>query len=265
MNTKIRTALFLAGFLAVTAIAKESVTLRINYSNKQHCVYGIEYTSQGEFKQKGVISKKNTGVNCIMSAIVAEQNRVTVKVDTVGIKSDFYDSVKIAKLHESVMKTTYSLTTVDGYPAIDTSIRVPEEDYMEWDLYRQLVKLLPSVPDKSIRPGYTWEQTIVLPMQTARGTVPCELYRFYTFKKRHGDTAMISWNFRYAPAENATDSTNPLKEIPIGGKGSGTALISISDNCILSADMGFSTPIAVINDITVTWRERAVFTLKRCK
>jgi hypothetical protein len=258
-------ALLLAGLLSTAAFGKEGITLKINYSNKQQCLYGIEYTSQGDFKQKGTITKKNTGVNCIMSATITENNRVNIKVDTVGIKSDFYDSAKIAKLHESVMKTAYSLTTVDGYPAIDTSIKVPEQDYMEWDLYRQLVKLLPTVPDKSIRPGYTWEQTIVLPMQTARGRVPCELYRFYTFKKRHGDTATISWNFRYAPADNAVDSTDPLKEIPIGGKGSGTALISIRDNCILSADMGFSTPIAEISGITVTWRERAVFKLKYCK
>jgi hypothetical protein len=265
MNSKIWISLLVAGCLATTAFGKKSVVLRINYSNKQRCIYGIEYTSQGDFKQKGTITKKNTGVNCLLSATVAEQNRVTVKVDTVGIRSDFYDEAKIVKIRENLMKSTYTLTTVDGYPSIDTSEKMPAGDYLEWDLYRQLVKLLPTVPDQSIRPGYTWEQTIILPMQTARGRVPCELYRFYTFKKIHRDTATISWNFRYAPAENAIDSTNPLEEIPIGGKGSGTALISIRDNCILSADMGFSTPVAVINDITVMWRERAVFTLKYCK
>jgi hypothetical protein len=102
-------------------------------------------------------------------------------------------------------------------------------------------------------------------MQTARGTVPCEMYRFYTFKKLKRDTATISWNFRYAPADNAVDSTNPLEEVPIGGTGSGQALISVRNQCLVSADMGFSTPVAKINGINVTWRERAVFKLKSCK
>jgi hypothetical protein len=53
--------------------------------------------------------------------------------------------------------------------------------------------------------------------------------------------------------------------VPIGGHGSGLALISVRHKCLLMADMGFSTPVAKINDISVTWRERAVFKLKSCK
>jgi hypothetical protein len=265
MVTKHGVALLVAGFLATTACGKEAIMLKINYSGKQECAYRIEYTSQGNYKQKGTITKKTTGVNCVSSAIITGENRLSLKVDTVVIKSDLYKEEKIKEMHDNLMKSTYSLSLSNGYPAIDTTAKLPASDYLEWDLYRQLIKLLPILPEKSIRPGYTWEQTITVPMKTARGTVPCELYRFYTFKKIHRDTATIVWNFRYAPADNAVDSTNALEDVPIGGTGSGTALVDAKNYCLLSADMGFSTPVAVVNDIQVTWRERAVFALKRCK
>jgi hypothetical protein len=265
MKKQYTAAVLAAAFLASAAIAKPAVALKINYSGKQICSYRIEYTSQGEYKQKGQITKKKTGVNCVSSAVITGENRVTIKMDTVSIKSDLYDEEKIKEIHESIMKSSYSLMLTDGYPVIDTSVGLPVSDYLSWDIYRQLIKLLPVLPEESIRPGYTWEQFVTVPMKTARGTIPCELYRFYTFKKLKGDTATISWNFRYAPADNAVDSTNALEEVPIGGKGSGTALISVRSKCLLSVDVGFSTPVAVIKDISVTWRERAVFKLKSCK
>jgi hypothetical protein len=265
MRIKHAAAVLAVTFLAAAAFGKPAVALRINYEGKQVCSYRIEYTSQGEYKQKGTITKKTTGVNCVSSAIVSGDNKVTIKMDTVSIKSDLYNEEKINEIHESIMKSTYSLQLTDGYPTIDTSAGLPVSDYLSWDIYRQLIKLLPVLPEESIKPGYTWEQTITVPMKTARGTIPCEMYRFYTFKKLKRDTATISWNFRYAPAENAVDSSNPMEEVPIGGHGSGLALISVRHKCLLMADMGFSTPVAKINDISVTWRERAVFKLKSCK
>ena len=253
-----------AGMLSTTAFGK-SVTLTIDYRGKQQCMYAVEYTSRGDYKQKGAVTKKTTGVNCTVAAGIDDNGKLKVKIDTVAISSDIYDNVKIAKVKENLLKKDYELSVDNGYPAIDTASKLPAAEYLEWDLYRQLIKLLPILPEKPIKVGYTWEQTITVPMQTPRGSVSCELYRFYTFKKMKGDTATIIWNFRYAPADNAIDSTNALADIPIGGTGSGTALVDVGNKCLISADMGFSTPVATVNDIQVTWRERAVFQLKRCK
>ena len=265
MIKKYFAGMLIGGFLSVAVSGEKEIILKMDYSGKQQCVYGIEYTSQGNFKQKGVMTKKNTEVNCLISATVADRNRLAIKVDTVFVKSDFIKGPKLITLRQSILKTNYVLTLVNGYPSIDTAAKIPVTDYLEWDLYRQLIKMLPAIPDKPVQPGFTWENTVTLPLRTARGAIPCELYRFYTFKKLQGDTATISWNFRYAPAENAVDSTNALEEIPVGGNGSGMALIDVRNKCLLGADMGFSTPVAVINDISVTWRERAVFTLKQSK
>jgi hypothetical protein len=265
MNNRYAAALLMIAVMAAAAFGKPAVSLKINYEGKQICSYRLEYTSQGEYRQKGQITKKKTGVNCVSSAVVTGENKVKIKMDTVTIESDMYGEEKIKEIREKIMRSTYSLQLTDGYPVIDTTAGMPVSDYLSWDIYRQLIKLLPVLPEERVKPGYTWEQTVTIPMKTARGTIPCELYRFYTFKKLKKDTATISWNFRYAPADNAVDSTNPLEEVPIGGKGSGRALISVRKSCLLSVDVGFSTPVAVIKDISVTWRERAVFKLKSCK
>jgi hypothetical protein len=265
MNNRYAAALLMIAVMAAAAFGKPAVSLKINYEGKQICSYRLEYTSLGEYRQKGQITKKKTGVNCVSSAVVTGENKVKIKMDTVTIESDMYGEEKIKEIREKIMRSTYSLQLTDGYPVIDTTAGMPVSDYLSWDIYRQLIKLLPVLPEERVKPGYTWEQTVTIPMKTARGTIPCELYRFYTFKKLKKDTATISWNFRYAPADNAVDSTNPLEEVPIGGKGSGRALISVRKSCLLSVDVGFSTPVAVIKDISVTWRERAVFKLKSCK
>jgi hypothetical protein len=200
-----------------------------------------------------------------MSATIVDSTKATAKLDSVKINSTLFNETRIGEIREKLLKTDFSIRLEKGAPTIDTSSKIPAADYIEWDLYRQLVKLLPKLPEKPIKPGYTWEDVGIVPMQTAAGNVPCEIYRFYTFKKISGDTATIVWNFRFAPADNADDKTNALEAVPIGGKGSGSAIIDVRNKRLISADMGFSTPVAKINETSVTWQERAVFSLKGCK
>jgi hypothetical protein len=253
-------------FFLTGAVAAKEFTIMIDLNGKGgQCSYRVEYTSRGNFKDKAATTLKTTGVSCIGNAVAVDSSKLTVKLDSVKIKSTLYTDEKIAEIKSKLLKTDFSLHLDNGAPAIDTGSKVPAADYIAWDLYRQLIKLLPAMPDKPIKPGFTWENTIVVPIQTAGGTMPCELYRYYTFKKIKGDTATIVWNFRFAPTDNAVDKTNALEEVPIGGNGSGSAIIDVRNKRLISADMGFSTPVAKVNGISVSWQERAVFTLKRSK
>lgn len=265
MVNKISTGLLFIAFLSGSLPAKE-FTLMVDLNGKGgQCAYRIDYTSRGIFKDKGTTSEKTTGVSCIMKTTNSDSTKLTAKLDSVKIQSTQYDETKIADIKSKLLKTDFSIRLDKGSPAIDTASKIPASDYIAWDLYRQLVKLLPTMPDKPVKPGYTWENSMVVPLQTAGGNVPCEMYRFYTFKKIKGDTATIVWNFRFAPANNASDTTNALEEVPVGGNGNGSAAIDVKNKRLISADMSFSTPVATINKISVTWQERAVFTLKQCK
>lgn len=229
------------------------------------CTYRIEYTSRGNFRDKAGTTQKTTGVSCLLRATAVDSTKMTAKLDSVKIKSTLYNEAKIEDIKDKLLKTDFSVKLDKGSPVIDTASKIPASDYIAWDLYRQLIKLLPSLPDKAIKPGYTWENIIIVPMQTSVGSIPCEFYRFYTFKKIKGDTATIVWNFRFVPTNNVADSTNALEDVPIGGNGSGSAVVDVQSKRLISADMGFSTPVAKVGGIEVNWQERAVFTLKGCR
>jgi hypothetical protein len=260
---------FIAGAITLAPLAKDAkdnaVTLKMDYSGKRLCGYVVDYASKGNFKQKNAVSIKTTDVRCVISSAHEMQDLLFVKVDSIAIKSDLYKEDVKKDLREKLLKSNYSLSLVNGFPSIDTTTELPAEGYLEWDLYRQLAKLLPILPNKPIKPGFTWERTFTLPLRTARGKVSCEVYRFYTFNKLLGDTAVISWNFRYSASKKSMVGEDALNQIPVAGKGSGSAVLDVRNHCILKAEMDFSTPVAILGDVNVTWQEKAVCTLINCK
>ena len=238
--------------------------LTIDYAGKRQCSYLAEYTSQGNFKQKDLVSKKSTSVRCVLFLSAAGPKRLSIKVDSIFVRSDVFNEKMQKDLRQTLKKSTYSLSLEHGFPALDSTAAIPMAGYAAWDLYRHLSKLLPALPDKPVKPGFTWERTMTLPLQTARGIVSCETYRSYIFSKLQGDTATVNWQFTYS-AGKKTDGSDVSKEIPVSGKGKGSALIDVARHCVLSASMDFTTPVAAIGDVSVTWTERADFTLVECK
>jgi hypothetical protein len=268
INKKIL-SVFLTGIFTFAPLAKDAkdnaVILKMDYTGKRLCGYVVDYTSKGNFKQKSAVSAKTTDVRCVVSAAHEMQDLLFVKVDSIAIKSDMYKEDVKKDLREKLLKSNYALSLVNGFPSIDTTTEMPAEGYLEWDLYRQLAKLLPMLPNKPIKPGFSWERTFVLPLRTARGAVSCEIYRSYTFNKLRGDTAMISWNFKYTAGKKSADSADALNQIPVAGKGGGSAILDVRNHCILRAEMDFTTPVAVVGDVSVTWQEKASCTLNGCK
>ena len=258
--------LFLLLALFSSALSAKEISVMVDMNGKGGlCTYRIEYTSRGNFKDKAGITEKTTGVSCLMRATAIDSTKLLAKLDSVKIKSTLYNAAKIQDIKSKLLNTDFSIKMDHGSLTIDSTSKIPASDYIAWDLYRQLVKMLPTLPDKPIKPGYTWEDIGVVNLQTQGGTVPCEIYRFYTFKKMKGDTATIVWNFRFVPTNNYKDTTNALEDVPVGGNGSGSAVIDVRNKQLVGADMGFSTPVAKVGGISVTWQERAVFTLKGCK
>jgi len=182
----------------------------------------------------------------------------------VTVKSDVYKEDVRKEIKDKIAGSEYSLSLANGYPSLDTGAAIPASASLEWDLYRQLSKLLPVLPAKPVKPGFTWERTDVFPMKTARGTVSCEVYRAYVLKSLSGDSATITWKFRYSGTGGTADSS-VLTQIPVYGTGNGTALIDIRKGLIEHADMNFTTPVAVVGDVSVVWHEKAEMRLVEVK
>lgn len=259
MKKKLLSALVLFCILSINNCTKEdTLTLKLDYSNKDQWLYTIEYKSQGLFTQGDSTTQLTNGISCRLSGSTADAGKLTVKTENIVVTSDMLNDEETQQLTEKLSNAQYSLNLVDGQPSIDTTAELPAGSFPEWDIYTQLAKLLPTLPDKPIQPGFTWERTATIPLKTIQGTIPCEIYRFYTFDTLSANIALISWKFRYSADEQALDSITMTKQIPVAGDGSGSAQIDIKNNIILQAEMEFKTPVATIGEVTVNWQENAV-------
>jgi hypothetical protein len=258
-------ALFTLAASGKDKMTADGVLLKADYGAKQTWMYSVEYTSQANFRQKSSNTAKATEIRCMLVGQKKDMKELGVKVDRIYIKSDIYNDSLKNEISDKLSKADYSLSLANGFPSIDTSVEIPASSYLEWDLYRQLSKLLPLLPAKPVKPGFAWERTDVFPMKTARGKVSCEVYRNYTFDKLLGDTAMISWKFRYAGSGKSMDKASAMKEIPVFGTGNGSAVLDIKNGCILIAEMNFTTPVADVGDISIVWHENAKIKLTEAK
>lgn len=257
------TALPFIAIIAITSLstfakdkpASDGVVLKVEYSAQKQWTYAVTYTSQGNFRQKATNSAKSSEIQCILTVTKNNAKKLGVKADSVSIKSDIYKEDLQKEIREKLLKADYALSLTNGFPSIDTSLEIPASNYLEWDLYRQMAKLLPALPAKPVKPGFTWERTDAFPMNTPRGKVLCEVYRNYTFGVLAGDSAMISWKFRYSGTGKPDSSA--LSDVPVFGTGNGTAVLDIKRGCILNAEMNFTTPVAVVGDVSIVWHEKA--------
>lgn len=266
MKKKLLSVLVLFYVLSISNCTKEdTLTLKLDYSKKDQWLYTIEYKSQGLFTQGDSTTQLTNGISCGLSGSTAGAGKLTVRIENIVVTSDMLNDEETQQLTEKLSNARYSLNLVDGQPSIDTTAELPAGSFPEWDIYTQLAKLLPALPSKTTQPGFTWERTVSLPIKTIQGTLPCEVYRFYTFDSLSASTAFISWQFRYSAEEKALDSTNYLKQIPVAGNGSGTAQIDVKNNILLQAEMDFKTPVATIGEVTVNWQEHAVMKYESSK
>ncbi len=245
----------------MTSCQKEKImSLKVDYRAEKQYTYSIAYTSQGLFTQDDSTTTMNTVLNSRLTGKATAGDKLHLTVENLQITSDMLTDEEKEKVTEKLSKAEYNLTLQEGSPTIDTSAEMPSGSFPEWDLYRQFLRLLPELPSANAEPGFTWERTATLPLATVHGTIPCEIYRSYTFDSLslENATGYISWQFRYSTDKSVIDSTNFMKQIPVAGNGTGSAQIDIKKHIISQADMQFETPLAKIGEVSVNWREQAV-------
>ncbi len=262
MKIKTLSICIITSVMILTSCTKEKGTfLKIDYSSKENWEYSVNYTSQGIFTQGDSITTKNTSINCSLAGNKAlESDKLALKVKGIEIASDMFDDEVKQQLTKQLLKAEYSLLIQEGYPTFDTDKALPAGSFLEWDLYLQFSRLMPLLPTKAVEPGFTWERSLTLPLQTAVGNVPCEVYQNYTFDSLSTDNkiAYISWQFRYSAEQQFLDSVDFFKQIPVAGNGSGAVELDLKNKCIQRAEMDFKSPIATIGEVKVDWREHAV-------
>ncbi|MBD3321934.1 MAG: hypothetical protein GF350_12630 [Chitinivibrionales bacterium] len=242
-----------------------SPLLKLDYSKGKSWTYTISYNSECIFAHKDKTETKNTSLDCTLNGSVSRsKDRLSFSIADVSVESELYDADVQKSIVDNLSEATLDLALVDGAPEIDTVPDFSSEGLPEWNIYIQFSKLLPDMPKQSIKEGFTWERSVTLPVKTAQGTALCEIYRLYKVENiaSKEKTAEISWRFRYATTDKKESGESLKKYVPIGGKGTGTAVIDIKNKVIRKASVEFETPVAKVDNSNVNWKEKAELTLQ---
>ncbi len=261
MKTHILLSVLIAA--SITTAANKTVLLKLNYAAKQNWTYALDYKSECLFSGVGPETSKKTAITCdITGELSTEKDKILTRTANFNIESDLYDSSVISSLTEKTSSVNYALNLIDGSPVVENNIDL-SDGAPEWNIYMQLARLIPDMPQQPVKKGYTWDRNASLPLQSPYGKIQCEIYRLFKVEKisSKGDSVEISWQFKYSSSEKF-DSTRITKYVPVAGSGSGNAIIDVTNGFIIKASMEFQTPVAKINKARINWTEKAILTYK---
>jgi hypothetical protein len=249
-------------FLIVSAVSARKAWLRLDYREQRDYPYFLAYDSKCVIDEGESKSEIRTRITCKLLGIPEENgSRINFLVDSTRVRSELFDSSQQQSLIRKLNGSKLGLALIAGCPVVDTLSSFSVSELSEWDLVIQFAKLLPDIPNRPVRKGYTWERNAVHPINTSLGKIPCEVYRLYEVDSlsNRGKRAHISWHFRYAAADLAVDTSNILKRVPVSGKGKGSAVFDVQNEKLLLAKITFATPVAESGDVKITWYERTIF------
>lgn len=240
---------------------KRKAHLRLDYARDTEWSYTMDYRARCVIAEQGTSSDINSRITCrLAGAPDADGTRLAFTIDSVTIDSELYEDEQKARIIQKLTGAELGLALIRGCPVVDTLSTFSAGQLSEWDLVIQFAKLLPDVPMRRVRVGYTWERSGVHPLETSLGEIPCEVYRAYRVDSLSvsGDSAFISWRFRYAAANLAVDTSAILKRVPVSGTGRGMAVIDVTDGTLVLAKVSFRTPLASVGDTQVYWIDKTV-------
>ncbi|MBD3315213.1 MAG: hypothetical protein GF344_05455 [Chitinivibrionales bacterium] len=235
--------------------------VHLDYTRPKQWSYAMNYRAKCVIDEGGSNSNIDTRIMCRLTGKPnPDDSRLTFCIDSAAMNSGLYNPEQQEKIIDKLTGSRMGLALIRGCPVVDTLSSFSAEELSEWDLVIQFAKLLPDVPMRPVRKGYTWERNGIHPINTSLGTIPCEVYRSYKIEKLSArrDTAFISWRFRYAAADLAVDTSSILKRVPVSGTGGGTASIEVNDGTLLKAEVNFRTPLARVGDTKVYWTDNTV-------
>ncbi len=256
-----------AAFFPVSCQKDAAVSLAVDFTSQDVWQYTLTCDIGGTFTVGDSISDLSSTIECLFVGKKTENhNQLLLKAENVDIVSNVLDDVEINHVTDQMYNASYTVALNYDLSNPHDSLLVPMSGMAEWDLYRQLIKVLPSLPDKSVRPGFSWEREKQFPLTTSQGSATCEVYQSFTFDSvrttaSDNKRAYISWLFRYAVDEARFDTASHINRLPLAGNGKGAAVLSIDTKSLISADMVFTTPACSLSDVSVQWEEKASLVL----
>ena len=244
-----------------------AVSLSVDFTLRDRWVYTFDVDIGGTFSRKDSLSSMATSIRSNLVGFSSNKNEyLVVRAENISITSNVLDTAEINDIRELIRDAEYTVALKEGFPLSYDSAIVSLAGFGEWDLYRQLLKVLPSLPQKPVKPGFNWEREWQFPLRTSQGEAGCEVYQSFTFDSLQimpGEKklACISWVFRYAVDPKQFEDSSRIEQLPLSGNGKGIAVIDVTEKALLKAEMTFVTPVCTLPHLTVQWEEKASLAL----
>ena len=241
----------------------EAVSLAINFTQAAAWTYDFSCVIRGCFNWPDSTGALVSELDCRLRGhreAAANTGSLVVVAESVLVKSNFLAPEEAENIRRQITGSRLPVRFNGTMPVPEDSITLPMFGLGEWDIYRQLAKVAPALPEGKVKPGYIWERERKLPLSTSFGTASCNLYQSFTFDSLFSAGsaryAAISWRFRYAVSPPDGDSLDIIDNLPRAGTGEGRAVIDVGRALLMSAEVDFVTPEAAFRDVNVRWEER---------
>jgi hypothetical protein len=244
-----------------------AVTLAVDLTSQQHWDYKFSFKVGGQFSVPDSVSRLFSTIHCLLTCHVIENKRyLEVKVDNLHVTSSILDSSEVWHITNQIKDAKYLISLHNGFPNPKDSIIISAAKFDDLGLYQQLLRIFPSLPEKAVQPGFSWERDRMLPLSTSQGVAMCNVYQSFTFDSLGSSVdnnkyAYVSWLFRHSVDSDHIDTASLLKDLPSYGNGKGFAVVDIENKKLVTAEMAFTTPTCSLPDLSVNWEEVAILEL----
>ncbi len=242
---------------------RDAVKLSVDFNKAETWKYDFSCTINGNFDWPDSSAVLSSRLDCRLVGHRTPNGapgELEVSATDVNVSSGFLDTSELQNIRKQVAGTHMKIRFNGKVPIPADTVSLPVFGLGEWDIYRQLIKVAPTLPEGRVHPGYSWEREREMPLETSFGKADCSLYQsfrfdslFYEGKERY---AALSWKFKYSVNPPRGDSSNITARLPQSGSGTGRAVLDIDGSRVLSAEIDFMTPQASFKDMNVRWEER---------
>jgi hypothetical protein len=244
---------------------RDSVELGVDFTARDTWAYDFALSVGGRVTMGDSVSSYSNRLRCRLTGRgdSTDPSLVHVTTDSVSVETGLNEgeSDELRRLLES-FEISFSLR--EGIVGLGDSATIPIVKVGRRDLYRYFVKMLPLLPQGLVRPGFTWERQMDIPLTSQDGDGALwHLYESFRFDSlasvgTGGRKAYVSWLFSYAADAGSADTGGLPDDTPSRGRGTGNAVLDVDRKMLEEAGVESIVPESPASDVfSIEWEEKA--------
>jgi hypothetical protein len=241
---------------------RESIVLNVDFTSQREWRYRLAVDLKGTIAAPDTQRGFSSNARCILLGVPVAGRSAMLKVRacSVDIAMPLLSDAEKNNLIRQCNNTQFAVNLSDGAITPDDPADMPLVKIGEWDLYKDMAKVLPALPQGRVRKGFSWDREKQIPLETKLGRGVGHLFQSFTLDSLFIDQqaarmALVTWRFTYGVEVKSTDTVARLGDVPSRGSGQGSALLNIGDKTLEKAAIHFSVPSTRQGKIKISWEE----------